>query len=101
MEVFESTPYVKERAKRLAPYFAKRNWFVTAGKNNSILINMMEEEAPSYDLETLAEIISESDLHVEETGLRTNDIEYSFYHSGKLYRSLTIYDIREFDVWDE
>gem|GEM_PF-4775621 len=30
MEIFESSPYVIERAKRMAPYFAKRNWFVTA-----------------------------------------------------------------------
>lgn len=101
MEIFDSTPYVIERAKRLAPYFAKRKWFVTAGKSNSILINMMEDAPISYDAEQLAQIIAESDMHIEETGLLVNDIKYIFYHGGRQYKSFTVYDIREYDVWDE
>ncbi|MCX3267454.1 hypothetical protein [Pedobacter agri] len=40
-------------------------------------------------------------MHIEETGLPVNDIEYIFYHNGRQYKSFTVYDIREFDVWDE
>lgn len=101
MEIFDSSPYIIERAKRLAPYFAKRNWFVTAGKSNSILINIMEVAPISYDAERLAQIIAESDMHIDETGLPVNDIKYIFYHNGRQYKTFTVYDIREFDVWDE
>ena len=101
MEIFDSTPYVIERAKRIATYFAKRNWFVTAGKSNSILINMMEDAPISYDAEQLAQIIIESDMHIQETGLPVNNIRYVFYEKGRQYESFTIYDTRKFDVWDE
>ena len=101
MEIFDSTPYVIVRAKRLAPYFAKRNWFVTAGKSNSILINIMEDAPISYDAEQLAQIITETDMHIKETGLPVNDIEYIFYHNGRQYESFTIFDVRDFDVWIE
>lgn len=49
MEIFDSSAYVIERAKRLAQYFSKRSWFVTSGKSNSVLVNIMEAGAISYD----------------------------------------------------
>lgn len=101
MEIFDSSPYVIERAKRLAQYFSKRSWFVTAGKSNSVLVNIMEAGAISYDAEQLAQIIAESDMHIEETGLPVDDIKYIFYRNGSQYEMFTIYDLREFDVWDE
>jgi hypothetical protein len=101
MEILESTPYVIERAKRLAAYFVKKGWFITAGKNNSILINILDANITHFKDEIYAEIILQSDLYVEETGLKTNEIEYVFYNQGKHLGSFTIYDTREFDVWDK
>lgn len=101
MEIFDSTPYVVERARRLAPYFAKRGWTVVSGKNNSILIPISEDWIRSFDAAVFANIIIEADLHIKETGLKTNIIEYIFYNMGKCFGSFIIGDIREFDVWDE
>lgn len=101
MKIFDSSLYVIERAKRLAPYFAKRRWFLTAGKCNSILINIMEDGPVTYDVEQLAQIISDSDIHVKETGLPVDNIRYIFYYKGRQYEAFTIYDTREYDVWDE
>ena len=101
MEIFDSSPYVIERVKRLAPYFAKKGWSVVAGKNNSILINILQQGVKSFDAEVFANMIIEADLHIEATGLKTNDIEYMFYNQGKNFGSFVILDEREFDVWEE
>jgi hypothetical protein len=101
MEIFDSSPYVIERARRLAPYFAKRGWTVASGKNNSILINISQEGIIAFDAERFANIIIEADLHIEETGLKTNDIEYVFFRQGKHFGTLIIQDVREFDIWEE
>ena len=101
MEIFDSTPYVIERARRLAPYFAKRGWTVASGKNNSILIHISEDGIRAFDAAVFANIIIEADLNIKATGLKTNTIEYVFYNMGKYFGSFTIEDVREFDIWDE
>jgi hypothetical protein len=101
MEINESSEYVKARALLLAEYFGQRGWLVTAGKNNCILIYVQNDNISNYSADQLMEIISESDWHVKETGLRTSFVTYMFYHKGEFYKKIDVFSSGEYDIYDK
>lgn len=90
MEIFDSSEYVMERAKSIAPYFAKRGWFVTSGKSNSILINVPGDQDFTYNKIELADILAQSDISCQPTGLKMTAVTYMFFHHLKLVQSINV-----------
>ncbi|WP_426330114.1 hypothetical protein [Pedobacter sp. R-06] len=97
----ESSEYVKARALLLAEYFGQRGWTVTAGKNNCILIYVPADKIFNYTADQLMTVISESDFHVKETGLKTSFVSYRFYYKGEFYKKLDVFSRGEYDLYDE
>jgi hypothetical protein len=89
---------VIERAKRLVPYFSKRGWFVTSGKSNSILINIPGDQSFDYDQIRMADIIGQSNLEYNPTGLKVTIVTYMFFHHLKLVGKFTVLPSQEFDI---
>ncbi|RZJ77183.1 MAG: hypothetical protein EOO20_29110 [Chryseobacterium sp.] len=98
MEIFDSSEYVMERAKSIAPYFAKRGWFVTCGKSNSILINIPGHQEFNYNKIELADILAQSDFSCQPTGLKMTVVTYMFFQHLKLVKSFDVLPGQEFDV---
>ena len=101
MEIRDSSEYVIERAKRLNAFFKNIGWTVTAGKNNCILIYIASDRPYQYTPDQFAEIIGESDYHVEATGLKLSSVTYIFYHRGEKLQEIEELPGKEFDVWDD
>lgn len=98
MKVKESSAYVKARCKLLSVYFSKRRWIVSDGKSNNILIYVSSDEPFLYTTDQLADIIAESDLHIESTFLKMSSVTYLFYHKGELVNEVMVWPCIEFDT---
>lgn len=102
MEIFDSSNYVIERARQLGSYLAsEKKWFVVAGKNNCILINLPSEDVLIPSQRQLSQILAEAYIHCKPTGLKRSVITYMFYHHLQLVCKVTVMPGSEYDVDDE
>ena len=98
MNVKESSAYVKARCKLLSVYFGKTRWVISDGKNNNILVYVSSDDPFLYTTDQLADIIAESDLHIEPTFLKMSSVTYLFYHQGELVNEVMVWPGIEFDT---
>lgn len=101
MEAKESSLYVKARAVLMAEYFASRKWFVFEGKNNCILFYIPADQVFDYTVDELAELISESDYHIVETGLVISSMTYMFFQHAKLVHHVEVWPMTKYDIYTE
>ncbi|ETZ20149.1 hypothetical protein [Pedobacter sp. V48] len=98
MEANESSDYVKARVKLLYVYFKAKEWVVSDGKDNKILIYISSDQSFLYSTDELADIIAQSDLHIEPTFLKMSSVTYLLYHRGTFVGKVVVLPGIEFDT---
>lgn len=99
MKIFDSSEYVLERAAQIGSYLAaKKKWFIVAGKNNCILINLPSDDVLIPSQKELAQILAEAYIHCKPTGLKRSVITYMFFHHLRLVNKVTVMPGSEYDV---
>lgn len=90
MNTFESNEYVIQKAKLISPFFKNRGWFITAGKNNCILINIPADDDYNYTKHELANMVAEAEDQSPKTGMVRTMVTYMFFHHLVLLTSVTV-----------